>query len=136
MVGHGVGGVGDGRDGRRVVDERSGGGDHSAASSKDGGLSISRPLAIVTVTGVTIITPVSSVSVASVTVVTEASESVISNSDRDGVSGHFVLNLGGRQHIGLDNWSMSNSPNSGPNVGHTSGVGQTSAIQELWVSLS
>ena len=36
----------------------------------------------------------------------------------------------------LDNWNMSNSPNSGPNVGHTSGVGQTSAIQELWVSLS
>ena len=36
----------------------------------------------------------------------------------------------------LHNWNMSNSPNSGPNVGNTSGVGETSAIEELWVSLS
>ena len=31
---------------------------------------------------------------------------------------------------------MSNSPNSSTNVGHTSSVGQSSAIQELGVGLS
>ena len=37
----------------------------------------------------------------------------------------------------LDNWNMSNSPNSGPNIWNSSSsVGQTSTIQELWVSLS
>jgi len=158
-VGQGVGGVSDVREDWRVVDERSGGRHHTAGSSEDGGLSISRPLSItVTTIRVTIISSVSSVSVSSITVitvvgisislwlgvsrslavVTKVSESVISNSDSDRVSGHFVLNLGGRDHIGLDNWNMSNSPNSGPNVGQrsSSSVGQTSAIQELWVSLS
>ena len=31
---------------------------------------------------------------------------------------------------------MSNSPNSSTNIGHTSSVGQTSAVQELGVGLS
>ena len=31
---------------------------------------------------------------------------------------------------------MSNSPNSGTDIGHTSSVGQTSAVQELGVGLS
>merc|ERR1719189_3141166 len=121
-IGQGVGGVSDVREDWRVVDERSGGGDHTAGSSEDGGLGISRPLSIVTITiRVTIISSVSSVSVSSITVITivgisislwlgvsrslaVVTKSVISNSsDRDGVSGHFVLNLGGRDHIRLDN---------------------------------
>merc|ERR1712001_798463 len=56
MVGQGVGSVtsvGDGvgvghRDGRWVVAQRSGGSQNSAGSSQDCGLSISRPLAVVT----------------------------------------------------------------------------------------
>ena len=75
---------------------------------------------------------------------------------RDGVGSNLVANLGGRDFnilkqgcyqsskegvapirmTYLDNWNMSNSPNSGTNVGHTSSVGQTSAVQELGVGLS
>ena len=37
----------------------------------------------------------------------------------------------------LDNWNMSNSPNSGPNIWNSSSVGQDSTIQEdLRVGLS
>merc|ERR1712141_1924 len=102
-IGQEVGGVGDGRESWRVVDERSGGGDHTAGSIKDGGLSISRPLSIVTVTTitirVTIISSVSSVSIItivgislwlgvsrSLAVVTNVRVSVISNSNSDEVS--------------------------------------------------
>jgi len=153
MVGQRLGGVCDGREGWRVVDERSGGRDHTAASSKNGGLSIGRSLAITVTIRVTIVTSVSPVSVSpvsvisivsislglgisrSLAVVTKVSES-IANSDR--VSGYLMLNLGGSDHIRLDNWNMSNSPNSGPNIWQwsSSSVGQTSTIQELWVSLS
>jgi len=148
-VGHGVSGVSDVREDWGVVDERGGGGHHSAGSSEDGGLSISGPLAVVTVAvavGVTVVTSVASVAVAvisvvsisiglrlgisrSLAVVTEVWVSVVTNSD--GVSGHLVLNLGGSDHVRLDNWNMSNSPNSGSNVWERS-----STIQELGVSLS
>merc|ERR1719400_2720671 len=102
----------------------------------------------------TIISPVSSVSVTSISVISVVrislglgisgplavvtKVSVVADSDSDGVSGHLMLNLGGSDDIGLHNWNMSNSPNSGPNVGQRSGsgIGQTSAIEELWVSLS
>merc|ERR1711981_1001198 len=70
MIGQGVGGVSDVREDWRVVDERSGGGDHSAASSKDGGIGISRPLAITVTIRVTIISSVTSVSVSSVSIIT------------------------------------------------------------------
>jgi len=154
-IGQRVGGVCDVREDWGVVDERSGGGHHTAGSSKDGGLGISRPLAVITVTiRVTIVTSVSPVSVSpvsvisivsislglgisrSLAVVTKASESMIANSDR--VSGYFMTNLGGRDYIGLDNWNMSNSSNSGPNIWQcrSSSVGKTSTIEELWVSLS
>merc|ERR550539_1228053 len=152
MVGQRVGGVCDVREDWRVVDQRSGGGDHTAGSVKDGGLGISRPLAVITVR-VTIVASVSPVSVSSVSVisivsislglgisrslavVTKVSKSMIAKSDR--VSGHFMLNLGGTVDHRLDNWRMSNSPNSGPNIWNSgSSVGQTSTIQELWVSLS
>merc|ERR1712001_704915 len=81
MVGQGEGSVtsvGDGvdvghRDGRRVVDQRSGGSQNSAGSSQDCGLSISRPLAVVT----------------------KVSESVVTDSERDGVGSHLVTHLGG-----------------------------------------
>ena len=43
-IGHGVDGVSDVREDWGVVNQRTGGGDHSAASSQYGGLSISRPL--------------------------------------------------------------------------------------------
>jgi len=152
-IGQRVGGVCDGRVGWIGVDDRSGGRDHTAASSKDGRLSIGRSLAITVTIRVTIVTSVSPVSVSpvsvisivsislglgisrSLAVVTKVSES-IANSDR--VSGYLMLNLGGSDHIRLDNWNMSNSPNSGPNIWQwsSSSVGQTSTIQELWVSLS
>merc|ERR1719225_2303168 len=139
-IGEGMGGVGDGREGRRVVDERSGGRDHSAGSSQDGGLGISGPLAVVTITvtiGVTIVTSVASVTVSVVAIVSISislwlsisrslaivAKAVVANSDRDGVSGHFMLNLGRSDNIRLHNWNMSNSANSGTNVGHPSSVG-------------
>merc|ERR1712004_139831 len=140
----GVSSIGEGmgvcdREGRRVVDERSGGRDHSAGSSQDGGLGISGPLAVVTI-GVTIVTSVASVASVTVSVVSisislwlsisrslaivaKVPKSVIANSDRDGVSGHFMLNLGRSDNIRLHNWNMSNSANSGTNVGHPSSVG-------------
>ena len=69
-IGQGVGGVCDSGKDWRVVDERSGGGHHTAGSSKDGGLGISGPLAVVAITiRMTIISPVSSVSVTSVSVI-------------------------------------------------------------------
>jgi len=147
MIGQWMGGVssiGEGmgvcdREGRRVVDERSGGRDHSAGSSQDGGLGISGPLAVVTI-GVTIVTSVASVASVTVSVVAIVSisislwlsisrslaivaKAVVANSDRDGVSGHFMLNLGRSDNIRLHNWNMSNSANSGTNVGHPSSVG-------------
>jgi len=118
-IGQGVGGVCDGGEGGRVVDERSGGGHHTAGSSKDGGLGISGPLAVVTITiaiGGSIITSVTPVSVSVITVVsisfglgisgplavvTHVWVSVVADSDSDGVSGHLMLNLGGSDDIGL-----------------------------------
>ena len=67
-IGQGVAGVCDGGEDGRVVDERSGGGHHTAGSSKDGGLGISGPLAVVTIR-MTIISPVSSI-ISSVSVIT------------------------------------------------------------------
>merc|ERR1712062_38126 len=150
-IGEGMG-VGD-RESWRVVDERSGGRDHLAGSSQDGGLGISGPLAVVGIV-VTIVTSVASRASVTVSVVTivsisislwlsisrslaivaKVSKSVIANSDR--VSGHFMLNLGRTVHNTLDDWGMSNSANSGTNVGHPSSVGQGTIQEDLWVSLS
>merc|ERR1712001_25997 len=119
-VGGGVGSVpsvGDGvgvghRDGRRVVDQRSGGSQNSAGSSQDCGLSISRPLAVVT----------------------KVSESVVADSDRDGVGSHLVTHLGGSQHVRLHLGRMSDGTHWSQDGGG-SGVGQTSSTQQLGVSL-
>ena len=61
------------RKGRRVVDEGSGGSEDPAGSSQDGGLGISRPFAVVTKGG----------------------EAVISNSNRNSVSGNLLANFSG-----------------------------------------
>jgi len=64
---------------------------------------------------------------------------VIANSDRDGVSGHFMVNLGRSDNIRLHNWGMSNSANwvqRGHGSWEGSSVGQARVGQDLWVSLS
>merc|ERR1719320_1908303 len=70
-----------------VVDKRGGGADHPGGAGKDGRISISRPLAIV-------------------------AKSVISNSNRDSVSGDLSSNFSWSIHHTLDNWDMGDSMSS------------------------
>ena len=105
--GHGVGSIGEGGEDRGVVDEGGGGSEDSGGSTKDGGLGISRSLAVVT-------------------------EAVISNSHGDCVGSDFVADFGGSIHNTLDYGSMSHSSNRGE---HWGSVGQSSIEEELRVSL-
>jgi len=70
-----------------VVDKRSRGSDHPGGASKDGWISISRPLAIV-------------------------SKPVVSNSNRDSVSSDLSGNLSWGLLNTLDNWDMGDSVSS------------------------
>jgi len=84
----------DNRTDRGVVDERSGRGQHLGVSAENG--SISLPLAIVQAVSETVV-----------------SESVVSNSDRDGVLCNLVCDLSRSLHNRLDHGMMSYSVSCG-----------------------
>jgi len=96
----------------RVVDERSGGRHDSARSGNDSRLSISRSLAVVT----------------------KVSQTVITNSDRDGVSGHLMRDLSGSIDDGLHHRSVGHGPNWGED--RSSSIRKSSTVEELGVGLS
>merc|ERR1719481_727916 len=77
----------DGSD-RWVVDERGGGADYSGGSGEDGGVGLGRPLAV-------------------------ESESVISNSNRDGMGSNLGGDFCGGDLNILYNWDMGYSVSSG-----------------------
>jgi len=100
----------DNRTDRGVVDERSGRGQHLGVSTENGSISI--PLAIVQAVSKTVV-----------------SESVVSNSDRDGVLSNLVCDLSGSLHNRLDHGMVSYSVSCGET--HQRSV----KSQELGISL-
>jgi hypothetical protein len=100
---------------RSVVDERGGGGQDLGGSSKDGWVSISRPLANI-VTGETV------------------AKAVVADSNRDSMGGDFGLDLSWGHFHALDNRDMGHGTSSSKTSIGKSSIRKTT-IDKLRVSL-